>query len=52
MHLDGVVDAGSEDGGAVGERERDGVGDQGNAERGALSGIPPALCHLCHDNDR
>ena len=52
MHLDGVVDAGSEDGGAVGERERDGVGDQGNTERGALSGVPPSLSHLCHDKDR
>ena len=51
MYLYDVVQTRSEDGGVVGEGDRDGVGDQRDAEGGTLSGVPPLLCHLCHDID-
>lgn len=50
-YLDGVVEARPEDGWVVSEGDGDWVGDQGNSERGTLSGIPSPLCHLCHNVD-
>ena len=51
MHLDGVWETRSEDSGTISKGDRDGIGDERNTERGALSGVSPSLGHLGHNVD-